>query len=282
MDLTTTTLLSDLVFPEGPRWRDGRLVFSDMHDHRVLAVDPQGRAETLVETPGACSGLGWDPKGRLLVVSMDDHRLLRFDGAALEVVADLSPLAMEPPINDMLVDADGRAYIGQFGFDIHQEQEVTKTDLLVVEPDGRTGVAARELAFPNGMALTPDGGTLIVGETFGARLTAFDRAPDGSLSNPRVWAALEGAVPDGICLDAEGCVWLASPLSKQFLRVREGGEVTDRICADQMAIACMLGGEDGRTLFCLTSPSVAPDETRRLRGSRIETARVAVPGAGLP
>lgn len=279
---TTTPLLSDLVFPEGPRWRDGRLVFSDMHAHRVIAVDPQGRAETLVETPGACSGLGWDPKGRMLIVSMDDHRLLRWDGGALDEVADLSSVAMDPPINDMVVDADGRAYIGQFGFDIHQEQEFTKTELLVVEPDGTTGVAAGDLAFPNGMVITPDGRTLIVGESYAARLTAFDRAADGSLSNQRVWAKLEGAVPDGICLDAEGCVWLASPVSNQFLRVREGGEVTDRVSVDQMAIACMLGGEDGRTLFALTAPTVAPDETRRLRGSRIETLRVAVPGAGLP
>lgn len=280
--MDTTPLLSDLVFPEGPRWRDGRLVFSDMHAHRVIAVDPQGRAETLVETPGACSGLGWDPKGRMLVVSMDDHRLLRWDAGTLETAADLSSLAMDAPINDMLVDADGRAYIGQFGFDIHQEQEFTKTDLLVVEPDGTTGVAAGELAFPNGMVLTPDGGTLIVAETYAARLTAFDRASDGSLSNRREWAKLEGAVPDGVCLDAEGCVWVASPVSNQFLRVREGGEVTDRVSVDQMAIACMLGGEDGRTLFGLTAPTVAPDETRRVRGSRIETARVAAPGAGLP
>lgn len=280
--MDTTPLLSDLVFPEGPRWRDGRLVFSDMHAHRVIAVDPQGRAETLVETPGACSGLGWDPKGRMLVVSMDDHRLLRWDAGTLETAADLSSLAMDAPINDMLVDADGRAYIGQFGFDIHEEQEFTKTDLLVVEPDGTTGVAAGELAFPNGMVLTPDGGTLIVAETYAARLTAFDRASDGSLSNRREWAKLEGAVPDGICLDAEGCVWVASPVSNQFLRVREGGEVTDRVSVDQMAIACMLGGEDGRTLFGLTAPTVAPDETRRVRGSRIETARVATPGAGLP
>jgi sugar lactone lactonase YvrE len=280
--MDTTPLLSDLVFPEGPRWRDGRLVFSDMHAHRVIAVDPQGRAETLVETPGACSGLGWDPKGRMLVVSMDDHRLLRWDAGTLETAADLSSLAMDAPINDMLVDADGRAYIGQFGFDIHQEQEFTKTDLLVVEPDGTTGVAAGELAFPNGMVLTPDGGTLIVAETYAARLTAFDRASDGSLSNRREWAKLEGAVPDGVCLDAEGCVWVASPVSNQFLRVREGGEVTDRVSVDQMAIACMLGGEDGRTLFGLTAPTVAPDETRRVRGSRIETARVATPGAGLP
>jgi sugar lactone lactonase YvrE len=280
--MDTTPLLSDLVFPEGPRWRDGRLVFSDMHAHRVIAVDPQGRAETLVETPGACSGLGWDPKGRMLVVSMDDHRLLRWDAGTLETAADLSSLAMDAPINDMLVDADGRAYIGQFGFDIHEEQEFTKTDLLVVEPDGTTGVAAGELAFPNGMVLTPDGGTLIVAETYAARLTAFDRASDGSLSNRREWAKLEGAVPDGVCLDAEGCVWVASPVSNQFLRVREGGEVTDRVSVDQMAIACMLGGEDGRTLFGLTAPTVAPDETRRVRGSRIETARVAAPGAGLP
>ncbi len=283
MSRTTQPILDPLSFPEGPRWRDGRLWFSDMHAHRVMTVTPDGRAETVVETPGACSGLGWDPQGRLLVVSMDDQRLLRLGEGGLETLADLTPLCDPAPINDMVVDRQGRAYVGQFGFDMHREDAVfKKTALLLVEPDGRARIAADELAFPNGAVITPDGRTLIVGESYGARLTAFDVAEDGALSKRRVFAKLEKAVPDGICLDAEGCVWVASPVSNECLRVREGGEVLDRVRVDTMAIACMLGGEDRRTLFVLTSPTVEPEACKARPAARIEIARVDVPGAGLP
>jgi sugar lactone lactonase YvrE len=173
--------------------------------------------------------------------------------------------------------------VGNFGFDLHAAKpDYRKAELIAVEPDGRARVVADDMAFPNGTVITPDGKTLIVGESFGARLTAFEIAADGSLSGRRLWAKLEGAVPDGICLDAEGAVWVASPVSKQALRVHEGGRVSQRIATDQMTIACMLGGEDRRTLYILTSESTHPDECAAKRSACIVAARVEVPGAGLP
>jgi len=251
-----------------------------MHAGVVLAVDLAGRAETIVAVPGEPSGLGWLPDGRLLVVSMKDRRLLRLDPQGLTEVADLSPFATFH-CNDMLVDARGRAYVGNFGFDLHARAPLVPANLVLVHPDGRAEVAARDLLFPNGTVLTPDGRTLIVGESFGARLTAFDVADDGRLSNRRVWAQLEQAVPDGICLDAEGAVWVASPVSNEFLRVREGGAVAARIPVDRSAIACMLGGPERRTLFLCTSRAHDPAETAAREG-RVEMLEVEVPGAGWP
>jgi sugar lactone lactonase YvrE len=247
----------------------------------VVTVDEDGRVDRVVRVAGKPSGLGWLPDGRMLIVSMEDKKLLRFDGRSLETHADLSALAPRE-INDLVVDAEGRAYVSQFGFDLHGQGEFRKTEILLVEPDGRARPAAGELAFPNGMVITPDGRTLIVGESFAARLTAYDVAADGSLSNRRVFAKLEGAVPDGICLDAEGCVWVASPPSKACLRVREGGEVLERVGTETQAIACMLGGADRRTLFVLTSETIGPEECARKRTARVETVEVDVAGAGRP
>ncbi|MDJ0865009.1 MAG: SMP-30/gluconolactonase/LRE family protein [Myxococcota bacterium] len=274
------TLLDGLRFPEGPRWHDGRLWFSDMHAGRVLAVDLDGRAETMAEVAGEPSGLGWLPDGRLLVVSMRDRRLLRQDPDGLHELADLSDVAT-CFCNDMVVDARGRAYVGNFGFDLHGGAAPCTADLALVHPDGRVEVAARELSFPNGSVITPDGRTLIVGESFAARLTAFDVADDGGLSNRRVWARLEGALPDGICLDADGAVWLASPISAEVLRVREGGEVTHRVPVATQAFACMLGGPERRTLFICTAAESDPAKTTDRQG-RIELLEVETPGAGLP
>ncbi|MBW2280854.1 MAG: SMP-30/gluconolactonase/LRE family protein [Deltaproteobacteria bacterium] len=276
------TLLDDLCFPEGPRWHEGRLWFSDMHDHKVRAVDAGGRAETIVDLgERRPSGLGWTPDGRLLVVSMVDRRLLRLDPDGLVEVADLTGLA---PFhcNDMVVDSQGRAYVGNFGFDLDARETPRSTALVRVDPDGSTRVAADDLSFPNGAVITPDGSTLIVGETFGARLTAFDVATDGGLSNRRVWAQLEGAVPDGIALDAEGQIWVASPVSAEVLRVREGGQVTERVRVETQAFACMLGGEAGTTLFICTAANSDPEETAATRSGRIETVEVDAPHSGLP
>jgi len=277
------TLLDGLCFPEGPRWRPepGKLWFSDMHAGRVMTVDLDGRAETIVEVAAEPSGLGWLPDGRLLVVSMQDRRLLRLDPQGLVEVADLAPFATYH-CNDMVVDSRGRAYVGNFGFDFHARAEMKLANLVLVHPDGRAQVAASDLLFPNGTVITPDGRTLVVGESFGARLTAFDVADDGTLSNRRVWAQLEKAVPDGICLDAEGAVWVASPVGHEVLRVREGGEVTHRIPVETQAVACMLGGPERRTLFLCTAKSFDPPETRAERAGRIEVVEVEVPGAGWP
>jgi len=277
----TKILLENLTFPEGPRWHEGRLYFSDFYAHEVVAVDMAGQRETIVEVPGQPSGLGWTPDGRLLVVSMTDRRLLRLDPGGLVEVADLSALA-NYHCNDMVVDEQGGAYVGNFGFNSHDGSEFKAADLIRVDPDGSVSVAAAGLAFPNGAVITPDGGTLIVGETRGNILSAWNRAPNGTLSNRRVWADLGAGFPDGICLDAEGAVWVADPRNKETIRVLEGGEVTDRISTGEMgSFACMLGGEDRRTLFICTCLQSGPD-TAALRSGRIETVEVTVPGAGWP
>ncbi|MDE0726559.1 MAG: SMP-30/gluconolactonase/LRE family protein [Alphaproteobacteria bacterium] len=281
MPKQTTALLEGLTFPEGPRWHDGRLWFSDFYAHEVVAVDLDGRRETMAEVPGQPSGLGWTPDGRLLVVSMTDRRLLRQDPGGLVEVADLSGLAGYH-CNDMVVDGDGGAYVGNFGYNSHDGDDFKLADLIRVEPDGTASVAAAGLAFPNGSVITPDGGTLIVGETRGHILSAWDRAADGGLSNRRVWADLDGGYPDGICLDAEGAVWVSDPRNKETIRVLEGGEVTERISTgDYGSFACMLGGGDRRTLFICTCLQSGPG-TAELRSGRIETVQVEVPGAGWP
>jgi sugar lactone lactonase YvrE len=281
MTKQTTALLEGLTFPEGPRWHDGRLWFSDFYAHEVVAVDLDGRRETMAEVPGQPSGLGWTPDGRLLVVSMTDRRLLRQDPDGLVEVADLSGLAGYH-CNDMVVDGDGGAYVGNFGYNSHDGDDFKLADLIRVEPDGTASVAAAGLAFPNGSVITPDGGTLIVGETRGHILSAWDRAADSGLSNRRVWADLDGGYPDGICLDAEGAVWVSDPRNKETIRVLEGGEVTERISTgDYGSFACMLGGGDRRTLFICTCLQSGPG-TAELRSGRIETVQVEVPGAGWP
>jgi sugar lactone lactonase YvrE len=278
---TPDVVLDGLYFPEGPRWHDGRLWFSDMHGHRVMTVGLDGAAQTVVEVPAAPSGLGWLPDGRLLVVSMEDRRLLRLDPSGLTEVADLNRFATFH-CNDMVVDAQGRAYVGNFGFDLHGGAPPVPTVLVLVLPDGTARIAADQLEFPNGTVITPDGRTLIIGESFGPRLTAFDVHPDGSLHTRRIWATLERAVPDGICLDAEGAIWVASPLSAEVLRIREGGAVTHRVAVSTQAFACMLGGPQRRHLFICTATSGDPAVARERRDGRIEVVEVDVPGAGLP
>jgi sugar lactone lactonase YvrE len=275
-------VLEGLSFPEGPRWHDGRFWFSDMHSHVVVAVDEDGNREDIVEVKNRPSGLGWLPDGRLLVVSMTDRRLLRLElDGSLEEVADLTPFATHH-CNDMVVDREGRAYVGNFGFDLDAGHSPSKANLILVKPDGEVSIASPDMSFPNGAVITEDGSTLIVGETFGGCLSAFDIASDGSLTNRRVWAPITGAIPDGICLDAEGGIWVASPVSAEVLRVLEGGEVTDRIKVSTQAFACMLGGIDGKTLFVCTAGSSSPTDCAKNRDGRIEAFSVRVEGAGRP
>jgi sugar lactone lactonase YvrE len=280
---TLRTVLDGLAFGEGPRWRDGRLFFSDMHAHEVVAVTPDGVRETIVESPTAVSGLGWLPDGRMLIVSMDDNRLMRQEAdGRLAVHADLSPVSAINP-NDMVVDAKGRAYVGNFGFPLYPRGETKPAKLARVDPDGSVHEAADGLIFPNGAVITPDGKTLVVGETFASRMTAFDIAADGTLSNRRIWAQLpEAAVPDGCCLDAEGAIWVASPTTNDVLRLHEGGRVSERLDVGRGAYACMLGGEDRKTLFVLVSDESDPVTTRANRTAGIVAVDVEVAGAGLP
>lgn len=275
-------LIENLAFAEAPRWHNGELWFSDFYTHQVMRVDREGRAHVVVEVSNQPSGLGWTPDGRLLVVSMLDRKLMRLDPNGLVEAADLSHLA-DFPCNDMVVDAKGCAYIGNFGFDIFTQPVVPMpTVLVMVSPNGKSSVAATDLAFPNGTVIAPDGRTMIIGETFARRLSAFDVADDGTLSNRRVWADLGKLAPDGLCLDAEGAVWVASPRSNEFVRVLEGGTVTRRIPVSNQAIACALGGADGKRLFMVIGSVKAREAAMATRVGRIEYIDVDVPAAASP
>ena len=267
-------------FFECPRWHDGRLWVSDYWGGRVSAISPDGTSETVVEVPASPSGLGWLPDGTLLVVSMMDRKLLRVDGGVTALHAELAEFS-GPQANDMVVDAAGRAYVSTIDFMAFAD--MPDTNLVRVDPDGTVALAASGLSFPNGSVITPDSSTLIVAESWAARLTAFDIEPDGELTNRRVWAALpEGCAPDGIDLDAEGAVWVADVAGRRAIRVREGGEIVGEVSAGELhVIACVLGGADGRTLFLCTTPDfrIPPDEAARTRPGRIHTARVDVPCA---
>ncbi len=276
------TVLDGLAFPEGPRWRGGALYFSDQHDGIIWRVTPQGQATELAHVPNRPSGLGWRPDGTLCAVSMLDRKLLGVGAGGTRVLADLSSL-ISHPANDMVMDGSGRAYIGNFGFDLDNNESPRATGLLAVELDGAVRAVADELMFPNGMVITPDGRTLIVAETFAARLTAFDVAADGPLSNRRVWADLNGVWPDGICLDEEMGVWVACPLGEEIIRVKQGGEVTDRIALPgRNSFACALGGDERRDLYICTAHGFDPTKTVKERAGKIERVRVSIPGAGWP
>jgi sugar lactone lactonase YvrE len=272
-------LLDQLVFPECPRWRDGKLWFSDMHAHRVFTMAEDGEPTIELETPDMPAGLGWLPDGRLLVVAMVSRKLQRLDPGGLVDVADLSQLA---PFhcNDMVVDENGRAYVGNFGFDLDAGAEPTSTTLVCVEPDGDAWVVAEQLLFPNGMVITDGGRTLVVAESFGQRLSAYDLNADGSLANPRVWADLRPNVPDGICVDAAGGIWVADPINNGVMRVVQGAGPVDWIPTDRGAFACALGGSDGRTLFICTAESSNPAKTIELCSGRIEAVHVDVAAPG--
>ena len=280
--IQTKTLVDGLCFGEGPRWHEGRLFFSDMHANTVYTVDTVGNLEAIVQLEDdEPSGLGWLPDGRLLIVSMKNQKLLAFSDGKLTEFADLSAIATYH-CNDMVTDGNGRSYVGNFGFDPHSDAEVQTAAMMLVHPDGTTELAADNLLFPNGTVITPDGKTLIVGESFDAKLTAFDINSDGTLANRREWAKIEGTVPDDICLDKAGGIWVASPNSNAVLRVVEGGEVTDRVTTRNKAFACILGGPEFKTLFIMTSRSSQPDICKSEKSAAIEFVTVQHAGAGLP
>ncbi len=284
-----STLIEKLGFPEGPRWHEGRLWFSDFRHKKVRAVDLDGKVEEIVKLDDQPSGLGWLPNGDMLIVSMIKRQLLKFSQGELSVFADLSAMASHW-CNDMVVDSRGYAYVGNFGAPL-ETPAAKLAEMILVKPDGSSQIVARDLAFPNGAVITPDGKTLIVGETYAARLTAFDINIDGSLCNRRVWAQFDelGVVrdrkilrnrilPDGICIDAENAVWIASPnQNAELVRVKEGGDIVDRIRVNTFPYACMLGGEDRKTLFMLTS-----DLSKEGDVGKIETVQVNSPGVGFP
>jgi len=277
----SSRFLDGLGFAEGPRWRDGRLWISDIAAGEVLCVDGRGTVLRQLEFPGRPSGLGWLPDDRLLVVDMDERRVLRREGDEWLLHADLSGFTTAP-VNDMVVSREGNAYVSGLGYlegEPHRE-----TQLLLVREDGSVQAQPDPLWRPNGMVLTPDGERLIVAETRVHRLTEFNLGPGGGLRSPRTFAELpKGTWADGICLDVEGAIWVADPKGRACRRVDSAGEVVETIdTSPAPCIACTLGGEDGRTLFLLLSGLGDFDELARRRTGRIETVAVAAPGAGSP
>jgi sugar lactone lactonase YvrE len=290
--VTDTKILTEgLYFGEGPRWHNGRLWFSDFYDHAVKSVSSEGEVRIEHRFDDQPSGLGWLPDGRLLVVSMKEMKVLCQEGEGFVVHADLSGLSKHM-CNDMVVDDAGRAWVGNFGFDLDAElsgREVEDvianhptTNLVRVDHDGSVHLAAPDMHFPNGTVITPDGSTMIIAETLAMRLTAFDIAADGSLTNRRVWADMAGRGPDGICLDADGNVWVANAIAPECVLVAEGGEVQQVVATSDNCYACMLGGSDGRDLHMVTASSSHSGTVTAERTGKIEMARAPAAGAGCP
>ena len=298
MDKGLTVVAEGFSYLEAPRWHDGAVYVSDFYTHRVVRVAEAGDVETVVKVPGQPSGLGWLPDGSMLVVSMTDQKVLRFADGELSEYADLSGIATGL-LNDMVVDAQGRAYVGNFGFDLMASaDEVAPAKLALIDTDRSVREVADGLWFPNGAMISDDGSTLIVNETFGNRISAFDIATDGSLGERRDWAVFgeppqttdfhELVVnatcgPDGGCLDAEGAVWMADALGSKLVRVQEGGQIADTIdVGDEAVFACILGGEDGTTLYACVAPDFDADRRSAAREARLMSVTVDVPRAGRP
>ncbi len=292
MGRATRVLTEGIYFGEGPRWHDGRLWFSDFYAHAVKSVSLAGDLRAEIEIDDRPSGLGWMPDGSMLIVSMTKRQVLRRtkDGK-ISVHADLNGIAGFH-CNDMVVDATGRAYVGNFGFDLDAEMEARGVQSVIsdhptaklacVLPDGTVRVAASDMHFPNGSVITPDGKTLIVGETLGSTLTAFDLGADGTLTNRRVWASTSPRVPDGIALDADGNIWIANPIAPECVLIAKGGKVLEVIDTGQQCYACMLGGDDGRTLFMLTAQTSIAHEAAETPKGKLLIATVTTPHAGRP
>jgi sugar lactone lactonase YvrE len=274
-------LMTGLVTGESPRWRDGRLWFSDFGAREVVAVDLEGHSEVIARIPGMPMGLGFLPDERLLAVSARDGRLLAVQpGGALGTYADLSGLTGYP-WSDMVVDGRGNAYVGNIGFDF-PAGEFAPGILALVTPDGAARQIADGLAFANGMAITPGNQALILAETYAHRLTAFDIAADGGLSGKRIWAELPGGFPDGICLDAEGAIWYADVPGKCCVRVAEGGQVLQTIDLDRGCFACTLGGPGRQTLFLMAAEYPPAVGTAGQQTGQVLTTPAPAPGAGWP
>ena len=304
MHTTLKLLVDNVYFSEGPRWHKNKFWFSDFYQRAVFSLDDSGTLEKIVDIPNQPSGLGWLPNGDMLIVSMHDQKVMRFSNGLLTVHSDLSHLT-KYTCNDMVVDNEGHAYIGNFGTTKHNV-DVVPTCLIHVTPEGIASIVANNLEFPNGTVITPDGKKLIVGETYAGRLTSFDINPDKTLSNRKVWAQMMPTwifiitkirrflkqvakesgyavrVPDGICLDEKMGIWVASPTTFEVFRIEEGGHVSDIISTPQRAYACMLGGSDGKTLHISTANDSTPDVAKSKPMGKIYTARVNYARAGNP
>jgi sugar lactone lactonase YvrE len=276
-------LMSGISFGESPRWHEGRLWFADWGAEELIALDPDGGSEVVARVPSFPFSIDWLPDGRLVIISSRHRALLTLaaDGS-LVTHADLSGLAARPPGNEIVVDARGNTYVNGPGFNFMKGEPFAPGTVALVTPAGDARLVADGIAFPNGMAITPDGGTLIVADSYGRELTAFDIESDGGLSNRRVWADLGEGAPDGICLDAEGAVWYADVPNRRCVRVRHGGEVLNSVEVDRGCFACMLGGSDGHTLFIVAREWHGPDVTRGAGTGQILATRAPAAHAGRP
>ena len=277
-------LLTGLVFGEQPRWHEDRLWFSDWGTQEVIAVDPEGSSEVILQGPSFPLCVDWLPDGRLLVVSAREGLLLRREpDGSLVTHGDLTGLSDPPAGNELVVDGRGNAYVNGGGFDLMAGEEFAPGIVALVTPDGSARQVADGIEFPNGMLVTPDESTLIVAESYAKRLTAFDIAADGGLSNRRVWADLDDGVPDGICMDAEDAVWYADVPNRRCVRVREGGDVLQTIELERGCFACALGGPDRSTLFMMATEWSGPANMfEGPRTGQVLTVRAPAPGAGRP
>ncbi|SHE93544.1 Sugar lactone lactonase YvrE [Ferrithrix thermotolerans DSM 19514] len=293
------TLLTKGGFFEAPRWHDGSWYISDFYHHRVLSVAESGSVSVELEVEGQPSGLGWLPDGSMLCVSMKDHKVLRkHPDGSVTVHASLGQYC-GGPLNDMVVDSKGNAWVGDFGFELMSMADPKPTNLVRVGPDGDASVAATDMLFPNGMVITDDERTLIVGETLGCRYSAFDIEEDGTLTNRRVFAQLAPTPslgsflevlpkvtvgPDGCCMDANGNIWMADAIGGRVVLISEGAKVLDEIKApDGLGFfACMLGGEDGRTLAICAAPDFLESNRMKSDDALVLTVKVEVPHGGRP
>jgi sugar lactone lactonase YvrE len=284
MTASPKLLAEGLVFPEGPRWHDGRLWLSDMFASRVVTCTPEGAIETVLDTGKVWpSGLGFLPDGSLVVATMQDGLLVRWDRGTTSTLADLSAYGdgakfWGSVINDMVIDGRGNLYVGVYGTGTDHDE----SGIILRRLDGSIELVAEEIAIANGMVVTPDGKTLIIAELGSDHLTAFDIAEDGTLHNRRVFARVPGSTPDGVCLDAQGAVWFGSVYTGEFFRVAEGGKVLDRIEVGKFAVAPALGGPDRSTLYLLTADTSKELLQQGKADGFVEFVEVDVPGAGWP
>ena len=276
-------LTDNFIFLEGPRWHHGQLYVSDMWGKKVYSIDSAGVSTELVEIINRPSGIGFMSNEAMLVSSMADKKVLIItDGNKISTFCDLEPL-VEGDINDLVVDANDNVYVGNFGYDLFAGAKEAPGSICLIKSDGTSSIVADNLAFPNGMVIDVENKILICAETFGHKLTAFDLNPDGTLCNERIWAELGDNTPDGICLDEDGAIWVASFVTEKFIRVLEGGEIQKEICVKgKKAVACNLGGRDRKTLYCLTYNGELEDISKGLPRAEIYTCQVETAGAGSP
>lgn len=281
--MATQVLTSGIIMGECPRWHGGELWLSDWVAGQILAVASNGTKRVVHDGLGMPFSFDWDRKGRLLVIEGAEKRLLRHDGSHnLEAFVDLRPLC-DRPWNEIVVDGRDNAYVNSIGFDMMAGEAPEPGIIAHITPEGIAKQVADGVEFPNGMAVSPDGSLLVVAESYGRRLTAFDIAPDGSLSSRRTWANLDGDAPDGICFDADGAIWYASVPGRHCIRLAEGGRVLETIDADRGCFACMLGGEDGRTLYIVAQDWNGPAGVSAAGPTgQVLTEQVSVPHAGFP